>query len=157
MVVFFSVSKSKLIPYVLPVPRGRRALSALSLTPRHHKTMLRALIGMAALFLGLIVLQPSLARRRSLHDLVVSQADAGAKWIIAYKTFCKVCPSRRAIRSWWPVIRVSWRPTISCVPIYFGRRSTFGMFGIPTRKSWPFLGRKNGRRFRTTKSGASFS
>ncbi len=92
IVAFFSLSHSKLIPYILPAFPATAALVALNAPDIKSKKLIWTMTAWALLYAGLIVAQPAICEQRSLHTLAVAAQQTQAEQIVAFHTFTHTFP-----------------------------------------------------------------
>jgi 4-amino-4-deoxy-L-arabinose transferase-like glycosyltransferase len=89
--VFFSLSHSKLIPYVLPAFPGAAVLVATVVRKKSGRYS-ALMAGWALVLVVLIVAQPLISRRRSLHDLATKVQSMNADRVVTFRCFLHSLP-----------------------------------------------------------------
>ncbi len=95
VLLFFSVSHSKLIPYILPAFPAACALAAMQID-RASLRGARWVLGVAGFFaivyFSLIVAMPRIAAWRTDHDLAITASQSNADTVICYENFSNSFP-----------------------------------------------------------------
>jgi len=107
--LFFTFSRSKLVPYILPMFPPLAALSAkafLAEPPQKLRAVLRAAVLAAAGFFFLVLLQPRATRDFTAHPFVeaVRRYRVPGSWFVTYHTYLHGLPWELK----WPVPMASW-------------------------------------------------
>ena len=87
IVGFFSLSHSKLIPYILPAFPAAAVLVALVIPQLKSRPLLLRMRGLGGDICGGIIKQPAICELHSMHTLAVDARRVNADQVVAYRTF----------------------------------------------------------------------